>query len=200
MIWTAVGCAHLAALGALVWSGGVHQEPSLPAGGVFMVQLVRDPIAWPGEVKQGESVGAGHLSVSPWVIWKETPTLELSVGNAASMASSPVDSTPRVSPGAKTVPLVVVPEVFHPVVFLERVEPLYPERARKAGMEGQVVLHLQISAQGEMIQAMVARTSGSRLLDEAALTAVRASKFKPAQQGGAAVTSEAEALYRFELR
>jgi len=201
MIWTAVGCAHLAALGALALSGGASQEAAHAPGGLLMVQLVQDPIAWPGEVRQGEGVGAGRLNVSPRAFWKESPVLELAVGSA--VATSPVATdmvVASVAPVTKAVPAVAAPEVFQPVVFLERIEPTYPERARKAGMEGQVVVHLQISAQGQMLQATVAQTSGSRLLDEAALAAARASKFKPAQHAGTTVPSEAEALYRFELR
>jgi TonB family protein len=43
-------------------------------------------------------------------------------------------------------------------------------------------------------------SSGSRLLDEAALAAARASTFEPATRNRAPVESEAVASYRFELR
>lgn len=50
----------------------------------------------------------------------------------------------------------------------------YPERARRLGIQGEVNLEFAISAEGRLIDSKVSRSSGSDIIDEAALQAVRA--------------------------
>ena len=87
-----------------------------------------------------------------------------------------------------------------PPAFRARQEPAYPERARRAGAEGVASVRLRLAADGTVLQAELTRSTGSRLLDEAALAAARGSGFAPATRGGVPVASEATADYRFELR
>jgi len=99
-------------------------------------------------------------------------------------------------------PGVVAPRapVLIPPSFVVREEPSYPARARRAGAEGRVVVRVAISAEGTVTALTVQESSGSALLDEAALSAARASRFSPASRDGVAEPSEAVAAYRFELR
>lgn len=90
--------------------------------------------------------------------------------------------------------------IFVPPQFRVRTEPAYPERARRAGAEGVVGVRIVLAANGSVRQVELTQSSGSRLLDEAALTAARASSFAPASRNRAPVDSEAVATYRFELR
>jgi protein TonB len=83
--------------------------------------------------------------------------------------------------------------------YLERVEPAYPAQARRLRQEGVVVLRLFIGAAGELDRIEVARSSGHRLLDEAAVAAERKSRFRPATVEGRPVPCQAEVPYRFEL-
>ena len=50
----------------------------------------------------------------------------------------------------------------------------YPEAARRRGSQGRVLLYLEVSPQGTLIQSRVAAGSGSTLLDRAALSLARA--------------------------
>lgn len=50
---------------------------------------------------------------------------------------------------------------------------LYPEEAIRRGIEGEVVLLIEVGAGGQILQASVAASSGHRILDEAAIRAVR---------------------------
>ena len=68
--------------------------------------------------------------------------------------------------------------------ILSRVEPTYPEQARKAGREGTVVLKIQILESGRPGDVSLYRSSGSDLLDEAAMDAVRKWRFIPARDRG----------------
>jgi hypothetical protein len=66
LIWSAVACVHAMALGA-VWIGGMRGagEPSAE-GGHILVTLLPEPVALPGEAKEGAALGAGlSLPVTP---------------------------------------------------------------------------------------------------------------------------------------
>lgn len=70
--------------------------------------------------------------------------------------------------------------------------PEYPAVALRHGEGGTVVLQVQVDARGQPIDVDVARRSGSRELDRAALQAVRDWRFKPATRNGKPVTSVIE--------
>lgn len=189
---------HVAALAA-VWAGGVGRGPeSSREGGVLMISLVAEPIALPGEVKAGVAVGAGVPEVAP-VKYNTT-----SVASAA--APSPVASVPSapsivaVSSTAPSSVAAPVAEIYAAPAFEYRQEPAYPERARRAGAEGQVGVKITLTARGEVDRVELISSSGSHLLDEAALAAARASRFTGAVRNGTPVAAVALAAYRFELR
>jgi len=78
--------------------------------------------------------------------------------------------------------------------------PPYPDVARRLGEQGQVLLHLTISAQGDVVAATVAQSSGFADLDQSAVAWVVAHwKYKPAIQNGVAVVSVADAIVKFDL-
>ena len=59
---------------------------------------------------------------------------------------------------------------------------IYPETARKAGIEGRVIVWMQIGETGEVIQTKVQKSLGPNGCDEAAITAVKAVKWAPAKK------------------
>lgn len=61
-------------------------------------------------------------------------------------------------------------------------KPKYPERARRQGQEGRVLVRVVADANGNVTSAQVARSSGNSALDEAALKQARRAKIK-AQPG-----------------
>ena len=70
-----------------------------------------------------------------------------------------------------------------------QIAPRYPDRCRRLGHEGTVVLEVRIEASGEVAEARVFRSAGCPELDEAALDAVRKARFEPARIGGVPVES-----------
>lgn len=70
--------------------------------------------------------------------------------------------------------------------------PEYPVAALRHGESGRVVLQVRIDENGLPIDIDVARRSGSRELDRAAIQAVREWRFKPAIQNGRPVSSVVE--------
>jgi protein TonB len=83
--------------------------------------------------------------------------------------------------------------------FLRRVMPVYPEQARRRGMEGKVVLRLRIDARGNLLKVEVLQGAGWGFA-EAAVTAVRRSSFRPATIAGKPVACIARLPLRFVLR
>lgn len=164
----------------------------------MLVYLSADPIAVPGEVVQGLAVGAGAVRPAPGPLF--TPAAEHSAVPSGAIADS-VPAGPVAAIVLPSRPMVsAVAEVFTPPSFLVHEEPAYPERARRAGICGEVVLKIILSARGEVRRVELIRSSGSRLLDEAAIEAAQASRFSPAERNHVAVAAEASATYRFELR
>lgn len=63
----------------------------------------------------------------------------------------------------------------------------YPVIARKAGIEGRVVINILVSAQGEIADAVVMKSLGHSGCDEAAINALKSVKWRPAKNKGQAV-------------
>lgn len=59
---------------------------------------------------------------------------------------------------------------------------IYPEIARKAGVEGRVYVNVLIDEKGNVIDTRILKSLGNNGCDEAAIAAIRAVKWKPAKQ------------------
>ena len=92
---------------------------------------------------------------------------------------------------------VVVPEVSTPVV-LYMLDPDYSDQARKARLEGTVVLRLTVEKTGIPANIKVMRGLGMGL-DEKAVEAVKQWKFRPASRNGAALAFETTVEVNFRL-
>jgi protein TonB len=74
----------------------------------------------------------------------------------------------------------------------------YPEEARRAGVEGTVVLSITIDNEGTVVDAKIISGPGYGL-NEAARDAIKKFKFKPAVKNGEAVSTELKYSYTFVL-
>src|SRR5262245_49148378 len=79
-----------------------------------------------------------------------------------------------------------------PAAYRHAPPPRYPAEAWARGVEGVVVLSVLVRHDGRVDDARVAVSSGSSVLDQAALTAVRAWRFAPATQDGRPIESVVE--------
>lgn len=82
--------------------------------------------------------------------------------------------------------------------LLSEVRIPYPEEAKKAGIEGPVVMELLIDAQGQVRQVSLVKGPGFGL-NEAALSAIKNFKFRPAKMQDQAVAVKIKYTYRFIL-
>ncbi|HSE43556.1 MAG TPA: TonB family protein, partial [Acidobacteriota bacterium] len=77
----------------------------------------------------------------------------------------------------------LTPDVVKPEI-LSRVNPTYPPIAQQKKVEGTVIIGVLISERGDVAEAKVLRSAGGYGLNEAALTAVRKWRFRPAVKEG----------------
>ena len=75
----------------------------------------------------------------------------------------------------------------------------YPEIARKAGVEGRVILQFIVNENGDVTEPTVVRGIGAGC-DEEALRVVREAKFKPGKQRGKAVKVKMSLPITFKLK
>ncbi|MEX0583882.1 MAG: energy transducer TonB, partial [Sneathiella sp.] len=73
--------------------------------------------------------------------------------------------------------------------YRHQIPPSYPRRALDLGQQGTVTLHAEVLPSGDPRELKIAKSSGHRLLDMAALAAVKKWKFEPTNVNGSAVVS-----------
>lgn len=83
--------------------------------------------------------------------------------------------------------------------LLSHVEPIYPEKAQKAGITGTVIVGLIIDMEGNVPDAWIISSSENEELDRSAVLAVRQWRFRPAQQDGKPVEVESRVPVSFAL-
>lgn len=89
-------------------------------------------------------------------------------------------------------------EALEAAVLVSRVEPSYPERARRAGIEGTVEIEVAISANGDITDIEVVRGLPFGV-SEAAADAVRRWKYRPARGRDGPVASRKTIRILFQL-
>jgi protein TonB len=78
-------------------------------------------------------------------------------------------------------------------------DPPYPETARRRGLEGTVLLSVLVRSNGTVGEVKLAKTSGHRLLDAAAMGTIRDWQFIPGRRGERPVQMEIRVPVRFQL-
>lgn len=86
------------------------------------------------------------------------------------------------------------------VAYLNNPQPEYPPAAKRLRLQGTVILRVMVGRTGGADELNILRSSGSPLLDEAALRAVRGWRFLPARRGNEAVAHWADVPIRFVLK
>jgi periplasmic protein TonB len=82
-------------------------------------------------------------------------------------------------------------------LLISKVQPIYPEDARKAGIQGRVILKAEIDKDGNVED--LATISGDSALAPAAIEAVKQWKYKPYLLKGEPIGVETEVIVNFTL-
>jgi protein TonB len=75
---------------------------------------------------------------------------------------------------------------------------IYPDEAKKTGVQGKVIVLAKIDKDGNVISAKV-RKSIDKFLDQAAITAIKNTKFTPGENNGKKVKAEVCIPISFKL-
>ncbi|MES2547410.1 MAG: energy transducer TonB [Pseudomonadota bacterium] len=104
----------------------------------------------------------------------------------APVSSEPVvaaeEPTPPAPPPAPVVEEPVT-EASANAAYLKNPTPEYPERARTMGWSGTVILRVKVSADGSAQSVTVKKSSGHKVLDDSAASAVKKWTFVPSKRG-----------------
>lgn len=112
-------------------------------------------------------------------------------------APPPVAAPPVVAPPPPPPPDV---EPDYKASYLNNARPPYPYAARRMGLQGKVVLNVEVLAEGLCGEANVHQSSGHEMLDKAALQTVKTWKFVPARHAGRAITKWFKVPIQFTLK
>ncbi len=92
----------------------------------------------------------------------------------------------------------IVTEVDEPAVPLRPIRPLYPQEMLREGVAGEVVLRFVVDAEG-LARDVQAVRSNHPAFTRAAVRAVLAARFRPAQLKGEPVATQVSQVVRFIL-
>ncbi|MEJ2635430.1 MAG: energy transducer TonB [Calditrichia bacterium] len=104
---------------------------------------------------------------------------ELTIDETEIDFSKPIEEAPPPPPQEEE-PIVEFYALSEKPEVIKRVEPDYPELARKAGIEGMVVVKVLINTKGDVEKVEVVKSHP--MLDDAAIAAAKQFKFKPGKQ------------------
>ena len=154
------------------------------------------PVVKPDEQVKDESIPTVEE------LKKEEPGTETQQGNPQGVDYSLIDTEEKVV--AKEEPpkyFVAVEEMPEPIGGIQAIQSkiVYPEIAKRAGVEGKVYVLAFVDEQGTVANAKVIKGIGAGC-DEAALNAVMQTKFKPGKQRGVPVRVQVSIPIIFKLQ
>ncbi len=91
-------------------------------------------------------------------------------------------------------------DVIEDAQYRRKTTPQYPRRAFALGQQGLVVLHAYIGPNGKAQNLKIEGSSGYKLLDQAALSAVKSWEFEPVKRNGQAVSAWVRVPVNFSIR
>jgi protein TonB len=135
------------------------------------------------------------------------PTQQLVAETAVLLPGEPIAPPPQPVPAPA--PVIAAPVLPPQPVALsgelsvncpERTPPDYPEFSKRLNEEGRVVLRVELDTEGKIVAVTVKTRSGFARLDEAAVSAVKRWRCKPAIRDGVAVPAVALQPVDFNFR
>lgn len=158
--------------------------------GITVVDIVErikppaPPPPRPVEVVSPRTPAAPQVPVKPD---RARPVSDQVVVDQGTLPADPVVS-PAINAGPADIAPTSAPPHGMQLEYAQAPSPPYPREAVMAGMQGTVLLRVLVDVDGRPLRVEVERSSGHRVLDEAARRFVlKRWSFRPAMQGGRAV-------------
>ena len=108
--------------------------------------------------------------------------------------------TPPAQPVTGTGTTSAVPDIITDITPTVRIEPQYPQRALRAGIEGTVTVEFTIATDGSVKDIDIVKADPPKIFDNEVLKALKRWKFPPQMVAGQAVEKRARQDIRFRLR
>lgn len=119
---------------------------------------------------------------------------------SAAPSTGPVVAAPPAPPAPPVPPAVeAVSEASASAAYLHNPPPVYPAVAERQGWQGRVLLRVLVSAAGTAQSVEIQKSSGRKLLDDAALSTVRNWRFVPSKRGNTPIEGWASVPIEFKL-
>jgi protein TonB len=189
---SALACSlalHASVAAWAAWPCAVADVPQQQVVDIMLVMLSQPaPAQDASPVKQTE-----ELPLPP--VAKVASKVQKSV--AMHVASAPPTTGPQAPDTTERVAAITDP-VFN-AAYLHNQPPSYPDDARRDGVEGRVLLDVDVSPQGDAQAVNIEHSSGNKLLDETAQNAVKAWRFVPARRGDTQVDAKVVVPVEFRL-
>lgn len=153
-----------------------------------------------------EPVPPPAVPTLPVVKQVATPSIHVATTHAAPIVVPAFQTLAAIAPvttaipttGSKTAPAANNSNAT--IAYETATPPAYPVQALRAGIQGTVLLKVLVDPNGKPLQVMIERSSGSRVLDDAARRHVLAAwRFHPAFRDGHAIEAWAVVPVRFNL-
>jgi protein TonB len=150
------------------------------------------PVEPPPQVERVEMVRP--TMAAPEILIQTPPSANAPIFVAA---PPPPPAPPLSEKVAEAAP--VTPPRFD-AAYLKNPAPNYPNMSRRLREIGTVQLRVRVSAVGEPLEVLMAKSSGYGRLDESALAAVKKWKFQPATRGDTAIEAWVLVPVEFSLK
>lgn len=188
-----IGCV-IAAHGLVGWAllhiatGHIKIEQAAPT--IFAINWIAPEAPTAASPKPPAPSEAKRQSAMPMIAIPEMSALAInapsdSIAVAAQPETQPAASeAPVAPPMALSAPVATTPKVVpaSAVTYLEPPVVKYPSLSRRLGETGRVLLRVLIDVEGRAQQVEIAESSGVQRLDEAAVSAMQRTRFKPYSQ------------------
>jgi len=92
-----------------------------------------------------------------------------------------------------------IPTHFTLPTLQEDLEPDYPHEARWEGLEGSVEMNLLVNEKGDVKQAIIIKSSGYQVLDDAAVKFAKKLKYNPARKQGKPIDVWVSRVMHYQL-
>jgi protein TonB len=112
-------------------------------------------------------------------------------------SAAPTQTSAAPTPNAAPTP-VYAPSVVVDARFVDRVAPVYPDIAKEQGVQGTAIVLATVGPQGSVLSVEIDQSTGNKLLDAAALSAARSSRFEPPEIDGKPATETYRIVYTFD--
>ncbi len=150
--------------------------------------------------------GSIFLKTAQFGVQSESETTEVSLVDTVEQPPAEIIETTQPTQ-KKQEETVKTPEKINQSVkieaspnYFQNPSPPYPELAKQMRQEGLVLLAVDVDREGRPIKVEIEQSSGYRMLDQSALTAVNHWKFQPGRIGDLAVESKVTVPVRFKLQ